>query len=172
MKPILVLCLGNEILSDDSFGFHVSKSLKKMNGDFGSSVEVTFAPLAGFSLIDYLQGRKSVLVIDTIITGKVPPGTLHCFSMDEMMPSRSLTMSHEISLPTAVKLARLMGLEGPENIDILAVEAQDVETLSEKMTDPIRAAIAETVEYISGWIKAKNQESNSYGERIKKIAAP
>ncbi len=170
MKPLLVLCLGNEILSDDSFGYHVSESLKKLDQELYGYVDIIFASLAGFNLLDFLHGRRRVLIIDTIITGKAPPGTVHFFPMGDMIPSHNLTTSHEISLPTALRLAEMMGIDAPREIDVLAVEAQDVQTLSEKMTEPISAAISEAVEYATGWIIIRNQEILSNGERDKKDA--
>ena len=171
MKPLLVLCLGNEILSDDSFGFHLSESLKRFASELSKFVDIIFAPLAGFSLIDFLAERQKVLIVDTIITGEAPAGTVHFFPMGDLTPSHNLTTSHEILLPTALKLAEMMGMTAPEEIDILAVEAQDVRTLSEEMTEPIMAAMPAAIEYVTRWIIIRSQEILSNGERNKKNAA-
>ena len=166
MKPLLILCLGNEVLSDDAFGSKVAAILGKMESELGKEVEVIYASLAGFNLLNLLEGRKKVLVVDTIITGKAEPGTVHFFPMGNLIPSRNLTSSHELSLPTALKLAQLMEIETPENVDVLAIEAQDVQTLSEEMTEPVKASIPEAIEYIKGWTIIRNQEiSDGYGKK-------
>ena len=56
IKPILVLCLGNEVLTDDAFGPAVARRLETKL-DPCDCVEVIFAPIAGFSLLDLMQRR-------------------------------------------------------------------------------------------------------------------
>lgn len=161
MKPILVLCLGNEVLSDDAFGFKVAQELKELN-DRDHETEVVFAALAGFNLLDLLHDRHDVLIVDAIITGRVNPGTLHFFSSGHLTPSHSLTCSHQINLPTALELGTQLGMNMPQNIDVLAVEVQDVQTLSEEMTAPVKDAVSTAVNKIERWIRSKKQEVNCH----------
>ncbi len=153
MKPILVLCLGNEVLSDDSFGFHVAQRLSGETVE-DDQTEVIFSSIAGFSLLDILNSRSRVLVVDTIQTGAVP-GTIHFFPAGNLIPSRHLIISHQISLPTAISLGQLVGLDMPETIDVLSVEAKDVETLSESMTPEVAAAVADSVLRVREWVAAQ-----------------
>lgn len=171
MKPILVLCLGNEILSDDSFGPKIAEILNK-HYDFGEKIEVIFAPLAGFNLLDLLKDRQSVLIVDTIVTGRAKPGTTHFFSMGQLTPSNNLTCSHQISLPTAIKLGAELGISMPEDIDVLAIEAHDIETLSENLTAPVRGAIDTAITQITDWVKSKSEENEryEYGEKKSRLA--
>lgn len=159
-KPFLILCLGNEILSDDSFGFKVSNILNKYD-DIGGNIEVAFAPLAGFNLLDLLKDRAAVLIVDTIITSNAKPGTIHYFPMGHFTPSKHLTCSHQVSLPTALEFGRLMGMALPQNIDVLAIEAQDTETLSEEMTENVSASLEPAIETIKNWITLRNNISES-----------
>jgi hydrogenase maturation protease len=151
LKPVLILCLGNEVLTDDSFGFWVAKSLER-NQKISEKADVIFAPLAGFNLLELLHGRQRVLIVDTILTGKSPPGTLQLFPAGQMAPSIGLTCSHQISLPTALKLGAELGQSMPDSIDVLAVEAQDVETLGENPTPPVLAAVNPAIEQIESWV--------------------
>jgi len=151
LKPILVLCLGNEIISDDGFGAEVARRLTDA-GRLPESVEIVFAPLAGFALLDHLAGRTNVLIVDTIRTGYAKPGTLHKFAADVFTPSKHLTTSHQISLPTALELGQQLGLDMPEDVDIIAVEAVNLETLSEQLTPAVRAAVDKAVRYVKEWI--------------------
>ena len=139
-----------------------------MDGEADHDVEVAFAPVAGFNLLNLLNGRQTVLVVDTILTGAAAPGTVHFFPMGQLTLSRGLTMSHEISLPTALKLADQFGLKMPTDIDVLAVEAQDVQTLSEEMTPPVRAAVNETVNYVKRWVALKRREGIANEQRDEK----
>jgi hydrogenase maturation protease len=160
LKPLLVLCLGNEIIRDDGFGPAVARELAK-EIEVQQSAEVIFAPVAGFSLLDLLTNRRRVLVVDTIRTGKAAPGTLHSFPAAAFTPSHHLTTSHQISLPTALELGKRLGYTMPERIDILAVEAQDLETLSEELTPPVRAAIGNALRLVREWIAQNSEEETS-----------
>lgn len=155
--PTLILCLGNEVLSDDGFGPVVATRLREL-GIEDDDTEVIFASLAGFVLIDLLKCRDRVLVVDSICTGQHPAGTLHKFPFGVFTPSRSLTTSHQINLPTALELGKLLGCTMPAHIDVLAVEAQDVETLQEELTPPVALAVDDAVEYIQEWLVAEFKE--------------
>ena len=152
MKPILVLCLGNDILSDDAFGVEVAKAC--MNSTPHADIaEVEFAPVAGFSLLEMLGNRKKVLIVDTIQTYTCPAGTLHFFPAGLLAPSNHLVSSHQINLPTALALGTKLGLDMPEVIDVLAVEAQDVTTLGLAMTPAVENAVPEAMDRIRDWIR-------------------
>jgi hydrogenase maturation protease len=153
---LLVLCLGNDILSDDAFGSAVAK---RLNGNgFGAGVEVIFTPTAGFGLLDLLRDRKAVLIVDSIITGKTEPGTLHFFPAGTLTPSYNLINSHQINLPTALELGKQLGMAMPSDIQVVAVEAQDVETIGEQMTPPVEKAVETALTAVKSWIDSKITE--------------
>lgn len=162
LKPILILCLGNEIISDDGFGPEVARQLT-LHDDQVEQVGVIFAPVAGFYLLDLLAGREKVLIVDTIRTGKVVPGTLQSFPTNTFTPGGyRLTISHQISLPTTLELGRRLGMDMPKVIDLIAVEAEDLETLSEELTPSVRSAVDKAIVLIKEWV-SKNavEEVNS-----------
>ena len=160
--PILILCLGNEILSDDGFGPEVARHLLELPLD-PDRVEVLFAPIAGFALIQLMNDRRSVLVVDSIQSGR-EPGTMRMFEAGEFTPSRNLTTSHQISLPTALELGRRLGCSMPQRVDVLAVEAQDVETLHEGMTVCVAGAVEPALEKIQLWLSIQLQEEKYVGK--------
>jgi hydrogenase maturation protease len=153
----LILCLGNEVLSDDGFGPEVARRLHDLKIE-DDDTEVIFAPLAGFALIDLLKFRERVLIVDTIRTGGHPAGYLHRFPAGVFTPSRCLTTSHQISLPTAIELGKMLDCSMPERIDVLAVEAEDVETLRESLTPSVASSVDDAVEYIQNWLAAESKE--------------
>lgn len=155
MRSVFILCLGNEIVADDGFGFAVCRELEGDPSLDALDVEVEFAARAGYYLIDCLSGRRRALIVDTIRTETDEPGTLRFHEQGEFAPSRHLTSSHQMSLPTALKLARELALPMPERLDVLTVEALDLETLTEELTPQVAASVPHAVELIRKWI---NQE--------------
>ncbi|PWB74175.1 hypothetical protein C3F09_04275, partial [candidate division GN15 bacterium] len=99
--------------------------------------------------------RRSVLIVDTIDTGKSAPGTLHFFPIGKLTPSKNLINSHQINLPTALEFGRKMGCRMPDDIQVLAVEAQDVTTLAETLTAAVAAAVPDAVERVRTWVRDK-----------------
>jgi hydrogenase maturation protease len=156
---LLVLCLGNDILTDDALGSVVAKRLSRI--DLGLFVEVIFAPTAGFGLLDLLKERYAVLIVDAIQSGKASPGTIHFFSAGVLTPSYNLINSHQINLPTALELGKRLGLTMPSDIQVVAVEAQDVETISETLTPSVEAAVDEVVKRVRDWVESKLDERQS-----------
>ena len=157
MKPVLILCLGNEVLSDDAVGAFIADRLQGERLD-RKKIEITFAPIAGFRLLELLQQRTAVLIVDSIITGQSPPGTIHFMPAGHLTPSNGLINSHQISLPTALALGEQLGYNMPKTIDILAVEVQDIETLSEQLTEPVAEAVEAVIKSIKNWIKLIEKE--------------
>jgi hydrogenase maturation protease len=153
LKPLLVLCLGNDILTDDAFGSVVAKRLSR--NEFGAFVEVIFAPTAGFGLLDLLKDREAVLIVDAIITGKAEPGTVHFFPAGVLTPSYNLINSHQINLPTALELGKQLGIMMPSDIQVVAVEAQDVQTIGEEMTPPVEKAVETVLAAVRNWVDSK-----------------
>jgi hydrogenase maturation protease len=165
MRPALVLCLGNEILSDDSFGYKIACRLQEQF-DFNGGAEVEFSPLGGLNLIDMLKDRERALIVDTIITDEAAPGTLHFVEMGYFVPSKNLTCSHEVNLPTAIKFGRQLGISMPDRIDVLAVEAADVVTLSEILTPSVEAALEPAINRILNWIGFNGGQSVEIRQKI------
>ncbi len=149
MNERLVLCLGNEILSDDGIGFVVARELE--NSPSPVEADVCCAALAGFSLLDLLAGRREVLIVDAIMTGESQPGTIYSFPASDLAPTWNLVGSHHISLPTAIEFGRLYGVTMPESVDVLAVEASDVQTLHEGLTPLVAKAVPEVVGRVRDW---------------------
>ncbi len=165
MKPALVLCLGNEILSDDSFGYKIARNLIEQY-DFNGGVDIEFSPLGGLNLIDLLKDRERALIVDTIITDEAVPGTLHFTEMGHFVPSKNLTCSHQINLPTALKFGREMGISMPDRIDVLAIEAMDIQTLSEKLTPLVEAALEPAINRILNWIGFNGGNSLAIRQKV------
>jgi Ni,Fe-hydrogenase maturation factor len=74
-----------------------------------------------------------------------------------------------MSLPTALKLARELQVPMPSRLDVLTVEALDLETLTEQLTPQVAAAVPLAVELIRKWITeevcyASTEERETAGE--------
>ena len=140
----LVLGLGNTILSDDGVGIHIAEYIK----DRCKNTEVLEASAAGFRVVDEMIGYNKLILIDSIITNKSTPGTLHILDPDDFSKTAHYTSPHDISLFEAFRIVKEQDYQLPEEIMIYAVEVADVETLSEQCTEEVQQAIPAIAERI------------------------
>ncbi len=152
LAPTVVVGLGNEIAGDDGAGIAVADLLRKHLAD-RSDVEVVCLPWAGFVLLDVLRGRKRAALLDCLVTGEHPPGTIVHIDEKDLAGSVRLNSFHDINYPTVMALGRKMGWAMPETIAIWGIEAETYNTFCEELSSPVAAAVekvaAEVIEYLT-----------------------
>ena len=143
---VLVLGVGNPILSDDGIGIHVARELKKHRIP-GIVVEELAA--SGLEFLDVVRGYDKVVIIDAIQTTNGKPGELHILEENDFERSIHGSSPHGINIATALALGRkLVPHEMPERVVFFAVEAQDLVNVSEKLTPEVEEALPRIVERI------------------------
>ena len=75
-KKVLLLGLGNDILTDDAVGLHVVGQLKGALAGH-PAIDVRETTEMGLALLDFITGYAGVVIVDSIQTGKAAPGSLH-----------------------------------------------------------------------------------------------
>jgi hydrogenase maturation protease len=166
---ILVLGLGNPILTDDGVGIHVARAVAARLGsqpDLAVGVGFAEASVGGLRLLEALTGYDRVILIDAIQTADGLPGDI-C----QLSPAQSrgagggdarLSLhagsTHDLSLQGALDWGRQTGLALPDDDDILivAVEAQNVLTFGETCTPAVAAAIPRAADVVVGLLKDPN----------------
>lgn len=144
-EKVLVLGLGNPVLGDDSVGWHVAARVEPE-----LDCEVNFLAVGGLSLMEQLVGYDKAVLIDAIVTGQNPPGSVTCFTLDDLpkLASGHLTSVHDTSLPAALKLGRALGVSLPKEIIIVGIEAQRIYDFTEALTPSVAAAVPEAARLV------------------------
>jgi hydrogenase maturation protease len=144
---ILVLGLGNPLITDDSVGLRVAAKLKPLLAD-RPEVEVSEDYWGGLRLMERMVGFDRAIVIDAICTG-APPGSIHRLTPGSIPTQRSAS-SHDVNLPTALTLGRTAGLQlpGDDQILLVGIEAEDILSFGEQCTPAVESAIAPVVEEV------------------------
>lgn len=134
---ILVLGLGNPILSDDAVGLRVVEALRKRRLK-GVDARECFSDLDIFEGIDY----DHVIFVDAVESGG-EPGTVYEASLPQLGSKLS---THNFNL----NLIRY--LESTEDsrprITVLAVEVENIQTISEKCTPEVEGAISKILNIV------------------------
>ena len=150
MKRVLVLGLGNELLSDVAVGLLVVKKLREeMKG--AEDVDFLDTHLSGYNLLDLILGYDVVVVVDSIVTGENPVGAVYFLSARDF-ECKLDSHPHSLGLPEVVKLCEAAGLEVPE-VFIAAVEVRDVSTLGCSLTPEVERALPEIVERVREFVE-------------------
>jgi hydrogenase maturation protease len=151
---MLVLGLGNPILSDDGVGIHVVQAVAtRWTGvarSAGASVEFKEASAGGLRLLEVIAGYDRLILVDAILTPNGAPGQIHRLTPDDLRTSLHAGSTHDLSFQGALAWGRRMGMALPPDdaITIIAVEAEDVLTFGEALTSAVAAALPDAVEAV------------------------
>jgi hydrogenase maturation protease len=148
-KKIILIGLGNPILGDDGIGWKVVEYIQN-HCSLPASVETDYLALGGISLMERLIGYDSAILVDAIVTGQYPIGSVLCFEIDELPDHAAghLSSTHDTTLPLALQMGRSLGARLPDRITIVAVESQNVYDFSEDLTPAVNAAVPTAAEAV------------------------
>lgn len=149
-EKILIAGLGNPILGDDGAGCRVVEGLKALLASSSARVEMACFSLGGLALMEHLQGYERAILVDAMETGQVPAGTVRTFPLEELGDpfAGHFSSAHDTSLLTALEAGRQMGLQLPESITVVAIEATTVREFSEQLSPAVAAAIPAAIERV------------------------
>src|SRR5262245_10306918 len=75
-KSLLLLGLGNDVLTDDTVGLLVVRELQK-HIEGMDCIQARETTEMGLALLDNIVGMSTVFIIDAIQTGNAAPGHVH-----------------------------------------------------------------------------------------------
>ncbi len=172
-----VLCLGNELISDDGVGIVAARALIGRLALAGTPadpkdavdpaltvrafalprvgrVELVETALTGMYLLDAVVGASRLIIIDSVVTGAADPGTVLELKESDLDGPRG-SSPHYIGILETLDVARALGLEVPADLVIVAVEAGDYWTVGGGMTELVEAAVPEVVDRAMALIEGK-----------------
>ena len=151
-QRVLLLGLGNDILTDDAVGLLVVRELQReLAGhpslDFRETTEM------GLALLDYITGYHAVVIVDSIQTGKAAPGSLH--EVDAATLTRLTGRTpHFVGVSETLALGNQLGLAMPAQVIIFAIEVGDPFTVGTSLTPALQAALPGVVGRIAAALQA------------------
>ena len=162
-SKLLIIGLGNPILTDDAIGWRVAGALRDKLRDYAAlaaSVEIIEACLGGLSLAEMMVDYTRVIVIDAIMTRDIVPGTVFSFKLTDLPGTLNTASVHDTNLATALDILRRYGAVVPDDsaVDIVAVEAKEVMIFSEACTPAVEASIPAATETAFQLIRAILEE--------------
>jgi hydrogenase maturation protease len=136
----IVIGMGNPVLTDDSVGLKIAQQIAEaLPAASGVAVRELYA--GGIRLMEALAGYDQAIIVDAILTPHGIPGTVYQPEMEGLFHTRNTCSTHDANLAVALELGKLAGLHLPSRIRIWAVEAADVTSFGEQLTEPVRRAV-------------------------------
>lgn len=122
---ILVLGVGNVLLSDEGIGVRTVEALSE-RFSLPPEVEVLDGGTAGMDLLDIIAGRSHVIIVDAVRTG-APPGTVIRLEGDAVPAFfRNKISPHQLGLSDVLAALKIMDLS-PASISVIGVEPETLE---------------------------------------------
>jgi hydrogenase maturation protease len=138
-NDVVVIGLGNPLLSDEGIGVHLIRKLSEHQDKF-PLVEFIDAGTGGMNVLHLIANRKKAVIIDCVKMGK-KPGTIRRFEPADVQTIKKMThfSLHEADILRIISLSKQLG-ECPNQIVIFGIEPESLElgqSLSRTLTDKI-----------------------------------
>ncbi|MBL7110390.1 MAG: hydrogenase maturation protease [Bacteroidales bacterium] len=150
-KTVLVLGIGNDILTDDGIGPRIVRQLEKDTPP--SLFAFQTATVGGLEILEMITGYREVLFIDAIKTRDGIPGTIYYLTPESFKETLHLTNLHDINFLNALKLGEKLHMEMPEQIRIIAIEIVEDLEFSEHFSPQIREKYPEILAEVRGYLQ-------------------
>ncbi|WP_027185046.1 NiFeSe hydrogenase maturation protease [Desulfovibrio inopinatus] len=143
MKKLLVLGIGNLLLSDEGVGVHAVKAL--MEERWPDDVDLLEGGTFTQDIFYIFKNYEKLLVLDCV-RGSNGPGTIYRLSEDDIIKDESQNLSvHDIDMLDSLRMAELMGHK--PQMRVVGMEPLKIDWDME-MTDPIKKVFPEFLEII------------------------
>ncbi len=125
MKRLLVMGIGNMLLTDDGVGVFAAQKLQEES--FAENVTIMEAGTFTQDVFYLFEGYDAILVLD-IVHAKGEPGTIYRLSESDLVDNQQQRLSiHDIDLIDSLNMAELLHGKRPD-IQIIGMEPYDYTT--------------------------------------------
>lgn len=135
-NPVLLLGIGNPLLTDDGIGIIIARELAKKNL---SGVDIEEATASGIEIMEMMLDYRKVVVVDAIMLSDEAPGKIMKLNEEDFSHTVHGSSPHGVNISTAIALGRQTAPDRmPGEIVFYAMQAQDVSTFSEMPTGKVK----------------------------------
>ena len=149
-KHILILGVGNLLLSDEGIGVHVAQRMMHM--ELPPEVQVVEGGTDGFGLANVIVQADRMILIDAV-KGGGQPGSMYRFDLEDCSPYPDIykTSVHQISILEVINLSSLIG--STPHTTIIGVEPACIE-MGMELSPPVEAKIPKVIQMIKEEVEA------------------
>ena len=159
---ILVLGLGNTIMTDDGFGVKVVTTLASRY-HFPDPVQLLDGGTLGLDLLPYLEDVDSLLIIDALDM-RDEPGKIFRLEGDEVPRAFASKLSvHQMGLQDLLAVAEMQG-HAPRNLVVWGVQPECIE-MGTELTATLAAAVEPVVTRVLKELQGWGSQYEKTGEK-------
>ncbi|HEU6438240.1 MAG TPA: NiFeSe hydrogenase maturation protease [Nitratidesulfovibrio sp.] len=142
MQKLLVLGIGNTLLTDDGVGVFAVEELMKET--WPQNVTLMDGGTFTQDIFYLFEGYDRLLVLD-IVHAKGNPGTIYRLSEDDLVQNEKQRLSiHDVDLIDSLKMAELRGPR--PRMQVIGMEPHDFLNWNIGLSEPVQAAFPRFVE--------------------------
>ncbi len=142
----ILVGLGNPIMSDDGIGLLVSRRVHRRLAGY----DLDLGCGAGLHVMDSILGYRRAVIIDSMVTGTVPAGSVVRIDPGAGVETRRAGHSHGVGFFEAIEIARACHAPLPKEILVYGIEVKDPFTIGENVSEGIMDRLDEIVDFIVG----------------------
>ena len=130
MKKILILGMGNPILSDDGVGLVMAERLRKRI----KNAEVAANAMIGLGLLEQIIGYDKVFIIDALTSPDGNIGELKIISENNGCGSLHLFSSHGLNIFDLMELGKRCGYAVPDLVAVYGIDIGNESAFGMRLT--------------------------------------
>lgn len=151
-QKIVILGIGNLLLSDEGVGVHIVNELMKM--ELPSGVSVVEGGTDGFRLLNVITEADRLIVIDAV-KGGAEPGSIYRFDIKDVRncPSGFKSSVHQIGILEVIDLSGLIGKT--PHTTVLGIEPKSLE-MGMELSEKVKSKVPKIIDLICEELKKYN----------------
>ncbi len=145
-KPtILILGIGNLVMSDDGVGVQVVQRLMREHR-FPGYVDIMDGGTLGLDILPRLEGVERLIVVDAVETGQAPGTCVRLFGDEIPVALETKISPHQMGLKDLLSVAMLMG-HAPREMVLVGVQPGSIE-MGTELTCEVEAKVKNMIDNV------------------------
>jgi hydrogenase maturation protease len=157
---LLILGIGNDILTDDGIGPRLVNDLEGQLHLPG--VNFLTAATGGMDILELIRDYRKVIILDAIKTRGGIPGTVYFLTPADFRETLHISSFHDISFLTALELAEKLTIPVPREIHIIAIEVVEDLTFSTEFSPHVASKYDRIREEVMDRIRRLVNDDNAH----------
>lgn len=149
---VLVLGIGNLVMSDDAVGVIVAQRLQK-EYRFADNVEIMDGGTLGLDLLPKLENITNLIMIDAVETGKAAGTCVRLSGQELPIALQTKVSPHQMGLKDLLAVSELMG-HSPKEMVLIGVQPGSIEMevgLTPEVEAQLETLVANVIAELSRW---------------------